>query len=394
MNKKAVFLDRDNTIIEDPGYISEPDQVKLLPGAAESIAALKKMGFNIVIVTNQSAVARGLITEETLAEIHQRLKQLLMRQNAEIDAIYYCPYHPEGIVEQYKSESQLRKPAPGMLLKAKKEMDLDLDQSWLIGDSYRDIAAGKTAGCRTILINSSIKPVYKQKGDPDPDREAVNIKEAVNIIKMNELNPVTPAKPQTPNETQCLPIKNQTKKQTENESENTSSQNQTSTANKTSSPATQLNAKDNATINQTAYSTKMSAKFDDRNQNMKTKKRHTQNHNAKTQQIKSTAESTSENFPQRKFDRRSRADRTYRLLEEVLQHLQGIRRAGMYDKDEFSLMKMLAGSAQIIVIFLVLLSLWMLLDKSFARDTVNITLRYATLAQLMAISLFVMNKKR
>jgi len=139
MSNKAVFLDRDDTMIEDPGYINHPDQVKLLDGVAEALIELKAIGYKLVVVSNQSAVARGIITEKVLTQIHDRLKQLLAESGAYLDQIYYCPYHPEGSVPKYRKESDWRKPNPGMLLTAADEMDIDLSQSWMIGGSSRDI---------------------------------------------------------------------------------------------------------------------------------------------------------------------------------------------------------------------------------------------------------------
>jgi len=151
MSNKAVFLDRDNTLIEDPGYINHPDQVKLLEGVAEALIELKAMGYKLIVVSNQSAVARGIVTEKVLAQIHDRLKQLLAERGAYLDRIYYCPYHPDGVVPKYRKESDWRKPNPGMLLTAADQMDIDLNQSWMIGNSSRDIEAGLRAGCKTIL---------------------------------------------------------------------------------------------------------------------------------------------------------------------------------------------------------------------------------------------------
>lgn len=183
MADKAIFLDRDDTLIEDPGYINNPDQVKLLDGVPAALIALKAMGYKLVVVSNQSAVARGIVTEKTLGQIHERLKQLLLKSNAFLDRIYYCPYHPEGVIEKYRKQSEDRKPNPGMLLTAAKELDLDLKNSWMIGNATHDIAAGSSAGCRTILIDNSMQTPSLDPGTVKPDYRAVNIKEAVNIIK-------------------------------------------------------------------------------------------------------------------------------------------------------------------------------------------------------------------
>jgi len=183
MHNKAIFLDRDDTIIEDPGYINNPDMVKLIPGAAAALFDLRKMGYKIIVVSNQSGIARGILTEQILGKIHERLKQLLAGENAYLDKIYYCPFLADGAVQKYRKDSDLRKPKPGMLLLAAREMDIDLKNSWMVGNDYRDVAAGKAAGCRTVIIKSHLKRPVKQLTDPDADFEAINLRETVNIIK-------------------------------------------------------------------------------------------------------------------------------------------------------------------------------------------------------------------
>jgi D-glycero-D-manno-heptose 1,7-bisphosphate phosphatase len=205
MPHKAIFLDCDGTLIEDAGYIKHPDQVMLLAGVAETLVELKAMGYKLIVVSNQSGVARGIVTEKVLAQIHSRLKKLLAEKNASLDRIYYCPYHPDGIIEKYRKESNDRKPAPGMLLTAANKMHIDLNQSWMIGDGDRDIEAGSRAGCRTILINYS---AHRQLEPPasNPDYRAVNMKEAVNIIKQHHRSTAKVlAQPQPPKEADLQP---------------------------------------------------------------------------------------------------------------------------------------------------------------------------------------------
>ena len=183
MSDKAIFLDRDDTLIKDPGYINSPEQVKLLGGVAAALIDLKALGYKLVVVTNQSAVARGIITEKVLGEIHNRLEQLLAEKKAFLDRIYYCPYHPDGAVKKYRKESDFRKPNPGMLLKAAVEMDIDLGRSWCVGNSISDMETGLRAGCKTILIDLPSHQQQLEPGQPRPHYKAVNIKEVVNIIK-------------------------------------------------------------------------------------------------------------------------------------------------------------------------------------------------------------------
>ena len=183
MAHKAVFLDRDHTLMEDPGYLADPDAVRLLPGVELAIKSLSQAGYKIVVVTNQSGVARGLLTEETLAKIHAELRRQLGEKGAQLDGIYYCPYHPEGTVPAYAIDSDLRKPQPGMLLKAAEELDIDLSASWMIGDSPADIEAGQRAGCRTIRVRTAAPPTGQQADeDAQADANVRNLVDAARVI--------------------------------------------------------------------------------------------------------------------------------------------------------------------------------------------------------------------
>ena len=156
--KSGVFLDRDNTILANDGDLGDPALVRILPGAAWGIRALREAGYCVVVVTNQGGVARGLYSENDVDAVHVRCEELLTRE-AEwtrseplIAKWMYCPFHPNGIVAEYRCEHPWRKPAPGMLLAASVELSIDCAKSWMIGDQERDIEAGRSAGCRTILI--------------------------------------------------------------------------------------------------------------------------------------------------------------------------------------------------------------------------------------------------
>lgn len=143
---KAVFLDRDDTISRDVPYCSRPEDLELLPMAAQAIRLLNENGFTVVVVTNQSGIARGYFTEETLGLIHQKMRRDLEAQGAFIDAIYYCPHHPDEGCE-------CRKPSPTMVLQAARELDIELAQSYVIGDSEMDVEMGRRAGCKTVLVS-------------------------------------------------------------------------------------------------------------------------------------------------------------------------------------------------------------------------------------------------
>jgi D-glycero-D-manno-heptose 1,7-bisphosphate phosphatase len=142
---KAVFLDRDGTVIRDYGYLADPEQIALLPGAGKALAALQNAGFLLVLITNQSGVGRGFFSETAVHAQHARLHDLLAPFGVRIAAIEYCPHAPE-------ENCACRKPSPHMLLRAAAKLDVRLTDSFMIGDKPTDIAAGKAAGCRTVAI--------------------------------------------------------------------------------------------------------------------------------------------------------------------------------------------------------------------------------------------------
>lgn len=186
-SKRAVFVDRDKTLIEDPGYINAPDQVRLLPGVAEAIRRLRQAGYLVVVASNQSGVARGLVTEAELAEIHQTMRERLRQHGCDVDAVYYCPYldGPEAVREEYRRESDLRKPKPGMLRRAAEDLEIDLSASWMVGDSPRDVEAGRAAGCRTVLLRGAPRADDESR---DAEFVAPNLAAAADyILKQTEV---------------------------------------------------------------------------------------------------------------------------------------------------------------------------------------------------------------
>src|SRR5262245_61886478 len=170
--KPAVFLDRDGVVIEDSHYLGNTARVRLVPGAAETIAELNRAGWRVVVVTNQSGVARGLFTLESVGVVHTHLAELLRGHGAKIDAFHFCPHHPEAEVPEFRIECECRKPKPGMLCRAAAELGLDLAASWMIGDRESDLEAGAAAGCRTVLVRTGYGSGVNPAG---LDRDALHL---------------------------------------------------------------------------------------------------------------------------------------------------------------------------------------------------------------------------
>jgi len=170
---RCVFIDRDGTIAKDVPYCPSPEQFELLSDAGEGIKQLNSAGFKVILVTNQSGIARGYFSEEMLGRIHEKMKNDLAVYGAHFDGIYYCPHHPDD-------NCDCRKPKPNLIIRAAREHDVDLSQSYLIGDSDQDIAAGKASGCITILI-SHPKTSVETKADYTAD----NFLAASNLVQRN-----------------------------------------------------------------------------------------------------------------------------------------------------------------------------------------------------------------
>ena len=156
--QKAVFLDRDGTLNKYVGFLRDIDEFELLDGVADAIKAINNSGYLAIVVTNQPVIARGEVTVPQLEEIHNKMETLLGLEGAYIDAIYYCPHHPhkgfEGEIPELKFDCDCRKPKPGMIMQAAEDFNIDLSQSWMVGDSENDIQCGINAGCKTALIGS------------------------------------------------------------------------------------------------------------------------------------------------------------------------------------------------------------------------------------------------
>ncbi len=182
---RSVFLDRDGTINREVHHLRCVEELQLLAGAADGIRMLNRAGLRVVVITNQAAVARGLLSEEKLAEIHLELQALLAREGAFVDAIYYCPHHPTEGFGRYRQSCACRKPQPGSLQRAAKELGLDLSQSYCVGDKDSDLEAGRALGCRSILVRTGYGLATEARLGTDavqPDYIASNLLEAARWI--------------------------------------------------------------------------------------------------------------------------------------------------------------------------------------------------------------------
>jgi D-glycero-D-manno-heptose 1,7-bisphosphate phosphatase len=191
MRHPAVLLDRDGTLVHPVHYPSRPECLRLYEGICPALRDLQQAGLRLVVITNQSGVARGYFTEADLQDMHEYLAQELRLYGVQIDGIYYCPHHPDGVIPELSIRCDCRKPRPGMLLQAAADLDLDLQRSWFIGDILDDVEAGNNAGCRTILVDLGTEPIPEQQLRC-PNFVARNTLHALWIIKAKEsLGPVT-----------------------------------------------------------------------------------------------------------------------------------------------------------------------------------------------------------
>jgi D-glycero-D-manno-heptose 1,7-bisphosphate phosphatase len=200
MSHRAVFLDRDGTLIEDMEWAARPEQIRILGGVARGLARLAAAGYKLVVVTNQSGIARGLLTEEDLNLFHQTLDEQLDLLGARVDVYYTCPHYPDPSQarrQELAIECDCRKPKPGLLLQAAKDLDLDLPNSWMVGDMWRDIQAGKAAGVRTLKVPADAKHDAPRPADvPPPTAEVEDLDEAADVILgADEILPPAPTEP-------------------------------------------------------------------------------------------------------------------------------------------------------------------------------------------------------
>lgn len=184
--KKAVFVDKDGTLIHDIPYNVNPDLIRLLPSVGNGLRRLQRVGYMIVVVTNQSGVAHGYFPFEALAPVHRRLAELLADKGVRLDDFFVCPHHPNGRIEPFINACNCRKPMPGMLQTAAKMHDIDLQSSWMVGDILNDVEAGNRAGCRTILINNGNETEWILSSERQPTAIAADFEEAATCIINNQ----------------------------------------------------------------------------------------------------------------------------------------------------------------------------------------------------------------
>ncbi len=192
---RAVFLDRDGVITKDPPhYAHKLDQLRLIPKSAKAIRLLNENGFKVIIVSNQSGVARGYYQEKDVEIFNHAMEDELRKEGAYIDTIYYCPHHPEAEIVDYRINCDCRKPNPGMLLKSAKNLDIDLKESFVVGDKISDIVAGFKAGCVTILVLTGHGKSQLFKNSIKPDFISLDLYDAVKDIIINYKNIPCPVK--------------------------------------------------------------------------------------------------------------------------------------------------------------------------------------------------------
>ena len=190
MSSKAIFIDRDGTLNEDVGYISDPKEFRLFDFAPEAVRLINNSGFLVIVLTNQSGIARGFLTEEILGRLHDKMESELAHQGARIDRIYFCPHHPEIGEPPYKVDCDCRKPKSGLILQAATEMDVNLKKSYVVGDRYRDMEMGQAVGATGVLVltgfgreEARTPPANRLQ---QPEHVAENLVEAVRWILNRE----------------------------------------------------------------------------------------------------------------------------------------------------------------------------------------------------------------
>lgn len=183
---RAIFLDKDGTLVDDLPYNVDPRRMTLARGAGPALRLMGELGYHLFVVSNQAGVARGLFDEAALPPLFATLAVMLKHAGARLDGYYWCPHHPEGIVAAHALECGCRKPQPGMLLRAAREHDIDLTRSWMVGDILNDVEAGRRAGCRTVLIDNGNETEWLRSPLRMPDVTVPGLLEAARAIQQHD----------------------------------------------------------------------------------------------------------------------------------------------------------------------------------------------------------------
>lgn len=183
---KAAFIDKDGTLVYDVPYNVDPLLIRFQEGAFAALKMLKEQGYLLVMISNQSGVAYGYFSEEALEAVKDAIQSALRNVGVQFDGFYFCPHHPDGIVNQYAIRCGCRKPEPGLILKAAEDLRIDCSQSWMIGDILNDVEAGNRAGCRTIMVNNGYETEWVRNAYREPDYTVSTIIEAASIILANK----------------------------------------------------------------------------------------------------------------------------------------------------------------------------------------------------------------
>jgi D,D-heptose 1,7-bisphosphate phosphatase len=189
---RAIFLDKDGTLVKDVPYNVNPDLVQLSLGAGEALRLFRRRGYALFVVSNQAGIAKGLFSELDLCRIQQRLHELLSEQDIALDGFYYCPHHPDGVVKEYAIRCVCRKPMPSMIYRAAYQYGIDLKRSWMIGDILDDVEAGCRAGCNTVLIDNGNETEWKISEQRMPDLIAPDLYAAAKAIEAVDGMPHSP----------------------------------------------------------------------------------------------------------------------------------------------------------------------------------------------------------
>ena len=184
---RAVFLDRDGTLIEEVGYLDRADRVELYPWSIDAVRLLNRAGFLVIVATNQSGVARGFFTEAMVEDVHGHISALLAEGGARIDGYYYCPHHPDGSVEQYTRRCECRKPGRGLVDRAARELGIDPSASFVVGDRWLDVRLARSVGARGVLVRTGYGASEERQppGDVVADAVADNLIAASSWILQN-----------------------------------------------------------------------------------------------------------------------------------------------------------------------------------------------------------------